>query len=399
MNLSHSILLCMGTRPEIIKMAPVYHALRATALQPLVLHTGQHREMADPMYDFFGMRPALSLQLERQRQTLAHLSALMVDKLGSILESSPPAAVLVHGDTSSALMAALAAFYQQVPVGHVEAGLRSHCMYDPFPEEKNRELIGRLATWHFAPTAQARANLLREGIAQEAIHTVGNTIVDAVQLAGQMDGARQDAIPELRQDLAPLPDLLPGRRLVLVTSHRRENLNGPLADIAGAVRDLLLESPDLLVVWPVHANPRVQEVVHGALAGLPAEAASRLFLTQPMGYAALMWLLHRAWLVLTDSGGIQEEAAAVHTPILVLRETTERPELIEAGAGRLVGTDRAAVTAAVRELATRPALAAAMRDAINPFGDGLAGQRIATLLANHFAPQETPCPAASPALA
>ncbi len=399
MNLSHSILLCMGTRPEIIKMAPVYHALRATALQPLVLHTGQHREMADPMYDFFGMRPALSLNLERQRQTLAHLSALMIDKLGLILEGSVPAAVLVHGDTSSALMAALAAFYQQVPVGHVEAGLRSHCMYDPFPEEKNRELIGRLATWHFAPTAQARANLLREGIAPQAIHTVGNTIVDAVQLAGRMDGARQDAIPELQQNLAPLPGLLPGRRLLLVTSHRRENLDGPLADIAGAVRDLLLESPDLLVVWPVHANPRVQEVVHGALAGLPAEAASRLFLTQPMGYAALMWLLHRAWLVLTDSGGIQEEAAAVHTPILVLRETTERPELIEAGAGRLVGTDRAAVTAAVRELATRPALTAAMRNAINPFGDGLAGQRIATLLANHFAPHETPCPAASPALA
>ena len=399
MNLSHSILLCMGTRPEIIKMAPVYHALRATALQPLVLHTGQHREMADPMYDFFGMRPALSLNLERQRQTLAHLSALMIDKLGLILEGSVPAAVLVHGDTSSALMAALAAFYQQVPVGHVEAGLRSHCMYDPFPEEKNRELIGRLATWHFAPTAQARANLLREGIAPQAIHTVGNTIVDAVQLAGRMDGARQDAIPELQQNLAPLPGLLPGRRLLLVTSHRRENLDGPLADIAGAVRDLLLESPDLLVVWPVHANPRVQEVVHGALAGLPAEAASRLFLTQPMGYAALMWLLHRAWLVLTDSGGIQEEAAAVHTPILVLRETTERPELIEAGAGRLVGTDRAAVTAAVRELATRPALAAVMRNAINPFGDGLAGQRIATLLANHFAPHETPCPAASPALA
>lgn len=396
MKLSNTILLCMGTRPEIIKMAPVYHALRATDLEPLVLHTGQHREMADPMYDFFGMRPALSLELQRQRQTLSHLSALMVDKIGQILEDSPPAAVLVHGDTSSALMAALAAFYQQVPVGHVEAGLRSHCMYDPFPEEKNRELIGRLATWHFAPTVQARANLLREGVAEQAVHIVGNTIVDAVQLAGKMDGAKQEAIPELQQDLAALPGLLPGRRLVLVTSHRRENLNGPLASVAGAVRDLLLESPDLLVVWPVHANPRVQEVVHGALGDLPAEAASRLFLTQPMGYAALMWLLHRAWLVLTDSGGIQEEAAAVHTPILVLRETTERPELIEAGAGRLVGTDRAVVTAAVRELATRPALAAAMREAINPFGDGLAGQRIANLLTNHFAKHKNICPAVSP---
>lgn len=398
MNLSNSILLCMGTRPEIIKMAPVYHALLATNLQPLVLHTGQHREMADPMYDFFGMRPALSLNLERQRQTLAHLSALILDKLGHILEASPPSAVLVHGDTSSALVAALAAFYQQVPVGHVEAGLRSHHMYDPFPEEKNRALIGRLATWHFAPTAQAQANLLREGIAAQSIHTVGNTIVDAVQLAATMDGARQEAIPELQQELAALPDLLPGRRLVLVTSHRRENLNGPLASIAAAVRDLLIESPDLLVVWPVHANPQVQEVVHSELGDLPADAAGRLFLTRPMGYAALMWLLHRAWLVLTDSGGIQEEAAAVHTPILVLRETTERPELIEAGAGRLVGTDRDVVTAAVRELATRPALATAMREAINPFGDGAAGQRIATLLSNHFAPNEITCPATSPVL-
>lgn len=398
MNLSNSILLCMGTRPEIIKMAPVYHALCATDLRPLVLHTGQHHEMADPMYDFFDMRPALSLQLERKRQTLAHLSALMLDKLGQILEGSPPAAVLVHGDTSSALMAALTAFYQQIPIGHVEAGLRSHHIYDPFPEEKNRELIGRLATWHFAPTAQAQANLLREGINPQAIHTVGNTIVDAVRLAGSMDGAKQEVIPELQQDLASLPNLLPGRRLVLVTSHRRENLNGPLASIAGAVRDLLLESPDLIVVWPVHANPQVQAVVHGTLSDLPAESAGRLFLTQPMGYAALMWLLHRAWLVLTDSGGIQEEAAAVHTPILVLRETTERPELIEAGAGRLVGTDRATVTAAVRELATKPAIATAMREAANPFGDGAAGQRIATLLSHHFAPSETPCPVTSPVL-
>lgn len=398
MNLSNSILLCMGTRPEIIKMAPVYHALRASNLRPLVLHTGQHREMADPMYDFFGMRPDLSLNLDRQRQSLAHLSAIMLDKLGGILEASAPSAVLVHGDTSSALMAAMAAFYQQVPVGHVEAGLRSRCMYDPFPEEKNRELIGRLATWHFAPTVQAQANLLREGIAPKAIHIVGNTIVDAVQLAGSMAGAQEESIFELQQDLAALPSLLPGRRLMLVTSHRRENLNGPLASIAGAVRELLVESSDLLVVWPVHANPMVQQVVHRTLGDLPSEAAKRLFLTQPIGYAALVWLLHRAWLVLTDSGGIQEEAAAVHTPILVLRETTERPELIEAGAGRLVGTDRDMVTGAVRELAINSALANSMRGAINPFGDGTAGQRIAALLSQYFTLNETSCPATSPAL-
>jgi UDP-N-acetylglucosamine 2-epimerase len=285
-------------------------------------------------------------------------------------------------------MGALAAFYHQIPVGHVEAGLRSHVMYDPFPEEKNRELIGRLATWHFAPTGGERDNLLREGIAAPAIHVVGNTIVDAVRLAGTREGARLEAIPEFQRELARLPGLLPGRRLMLVTSHRRENLHGPLAHIAGAVRDLLLESPDLLVVWPVHINPQVQEVVRGVMDKLPSEAAGRLFLTQPVSYAAMIWLLHHAWLALTDSGGIQEEAAAVHTPILVLRETTERPELIQAGAGRLVGTDRSTVAAAVRELAARPELIEAMRKADNPFGDGQTGQRIASLLSRHFNPPQ-----------
>jgi UDP-N-acetylglucosamine 2-epimerase len=385
MNLSGAILLCMGTRPEIIKMAPVWHALKATDLRPLVLHTGQHEEMAAPMYEFFGLPRDLNLNLPPHR-TLAELSATMIERIGQTLDGGAPAAVLVHGDTSSALMGALAAFYHQIPVGHVEAGLRSHSMYDPFPEEKNRELIGRLATWHFAPTAGERDNLLREGIAGQAIHVVGNTIVDAVQLAGTMGGARLEAIPEFQNDLARLPALLPGRRLMLVTSHRRENLHGPLAHIAGAVRDLLLESPDLLVVWPVHVNPQVQEVVRGVMSHLPDAAAGRLFLTPPVSYAAMVWLLHHAWLALTDSGGIQEEAAAVHTPILVLRETTERPELIEAGAGRLVGTDPAAVTAAVRELAARPALADTMRKAVNPFGDGRTGQRIASLLSRHFNP-------------
>lgn len=399
MNLSNAILLCMGTRPEIIKMAPVYHALRASHLQPLVLHTGQHREMADPMYEFFGMRPDMNLALERQRPSLSHLSALMLDKLGHIFEASAPAAVLVHGDTSSALMAAMAAFYQQVPVGHVEAGLRSHNRYDPFPEEKNREVIGRLATWHFAPTTKAQSNLLREGVAPEDIHVVGNTIVDAVQLATNMEGAQQDAIIELRHELAALPRMLTGKRLMVVTSHRRENLNGPLANIASAVRELLLESPDLVVVWPVHANPLVQQVVYRILGVLPKEAAERLFLTQPLGYAALIWLLQRAWLVLTDSGGIQEEAAALHAPILVLRETTERPELIEAGAGRLVGTNQATILHAVRELTSKAALAQSMREAVNPFGDGTTGQRIAALISHTFAPSETSCSVTSAALA
>lgn len=372
------ILLCMGTRPEIIKMAPVYHALKARGVPALVLHSGQHSDMAAPMYACFDMLPDISLVLERRSGALHHLAALLLEQLGAALEAVRPRAVLVHGDTSSAAMAALAAFYRQIPVGHVEAGLRSHHRYDPFPEEKNRELIARLATWHFAPTALARVNLLRENIAPSHIHVVGNTIVDAVRLAGTFSGAgrQQPDSPAL----APLEAALCGRRLAVVTAHRRENLGPPLLSIAAAVRGLLDSMPDLVVVWPVHSNPAVQASVGAAFAGLAHEPAARLFLTEPLGYPDTLALLRRAWLVLTDSGGIQEEAACLQLPVLVLRETTERTELVDSGGALLVGTGEAAIAASVRRLDNDADAYAAMRSGPNPFGDGYAAERIHTIL-------------------
>lgn len=372
------ILLCMGTRPEIIKMAPVYHALKARGVPTLVLHSGQHRDMAAPMYGYFGMRPEISLVLERRSDALHHLSALLLEQLGAALDTVRPRAVLVHGDTASAAMAALAAFYRKIPVGHVEAGLRSHHRYDPFPEEKNRELIARLATWHFAPTQLARANLLRENIAPDHIHMVGNTIVDAVRLAGALSGAgpRQ---PDSAA-LASLKTALCGRRLAVVTAHRRENLGPPLLSIAAAVRGLLESMPDLIVVWPVHSNPVIQASVGAAFAGLAPESAARLYLTEPLGYPDTLALLRQAWLVLTDSGGIQEEAACLALPVLVLRETTERSELVDSGGALLVGTSAPAIAAAVHRLAADERSYDAMRAGPNPFGDGYAAERIYTIL-------------------
>lgn len=377
------IVLCMGTRPEIIKMAPVYHALRQTGRATLLLHTGQHLEMARPMYEFFGIKPDYDLQLTRSSERLAHLSSLILDRLGAALAEIQPRAVLVHGDTTSALMATLASFYQQVPVGHVEAGLRSHRCYDPFPEEKNRELIGRLATWHFAPTSGAVRNLLNEGLDERCIHRVGNSIVDAVHLGVR----RLEADRALPAELGPGGELRAvhgviqrAPRLMIVTAHRRENWGEPLRGIAGAVRHLLEQDAQLSVVWPVHLNPTVAGTVRAAFDGLEPRHATRLFLVNPISYPAMLFLLQRAWMVLTDSGGVQEEAACLHVPILVLRESTERPELIDAGAGALVGTRHDAIVAAVRRLHAHEPEYRRMRAAANPFGDGLTAERICETL-------------------
>jgi UDP-N-acetylglucosamine 2-epimerase len=388
--LARSILLCMGTRPEIIKMAPVYHELAARNLRPMVLHTGQHEELAHPVYAFFGITPTLSLNLTRERQSLAHLSALVVDKVGLALESSRPNAVLVHGDTSSALMAALAAFYEQISVGHVEAGLRSHNQYDPFPEEQNRVMLARLARWHFAPTAQAVRNLALESIPQQAVHMVGNTAVDAVALGTRILEQEGHDIGQLSDGaLRGLPDALTAApRLILVTAHRRENLGEPIGNIARAVALLLLENTDMTVVWPLHSNPAVQNNVNGVLHDLPASSRRRLFLTNPQSYGALLWVLRHAWLVLTDSGGIQEEAASLHVPILILRQTTERPEVIEGGNGILIGTDTDRIISEVGSLLADRSLVEAMIAAVNPFGDGFAAGRIAAVLERDLAQTE-----------
>lgn len=374
----------MGTRPEIIKMAPVYHELVRRGARTSLLHTGQHKDLAQPMYDFFGIRPDFALHLNRTGNTLEHLSALLIEKIGNVLAQAAPRAVLVHGDTSSALMAAMAAFYHKIPVAHVEAGLRSGSRYDPFPEEMNRELISRLAQWHFAPTQRAAENLKREGIAEERIYLVGNSIVDAVEITRQRLQENPDK-PDPAFSALELPaKRAEGKRIILVTAHRRENWDGPIISVAKAVHTLVTTYPDALVVWPVHANPVVMQTVHSVLGKLPHSLSQRVLLTDPLSYPSLIDLLSQAWLVLTDSGGIQEEAVSLHVPIIVLRETTERPEIIDTGAGRLVGTQHDDIVRAVTSLWEAPEEYAAMKVARNPFGDGTASRRMAdALLSRH----------------
>jgi UDP-N-acetylglucosamine 2-epimerase (non-hydrolysing) len=377
-----SILLCMGTRPEIIKMAPVYYELKKNHMETLLLHTGQHKDMADPMYQFFNIVPDFSLNLARTSDDLYHLSALLMEKLGAAFSVIKPSAVLVHGDTSSAAMAALAAFYQKIPVGHVEAGLRSHQEYDPFPEEKNREIIARLAHWHFAPTEKAKQNLLSENIPESRIHIIGNTIVDTVRMANSVFKDTVDHAKELSN--APLKTLqanLVSRKLIFITAHRRENLGKPLLSITAAVRELLETNPDIVVVWPVHSNPKIRATVDEVFDDLPINISERLYLTRPLSYPMTLNLLNQAWLVLTDSGGIQEEAACMNLPVMILRETTERPELIESGGGILIGTEQKVIVDEVRKLLSDPKAQRVMRNAPNPFGDGYAAARIYEILA------------------
>lgn len=376
-----SVILCMGTRPEIIKMAPVHRALRSAGIPTNVLHTGQHDEMAWPLYDFFGMHPDHVLALERTSDSLAHLTALLTEQTHRVLLETQPAAVLVQGDTTSAMVGSLASFYLKIPVGHVEAGLRTFDAYDPFPEEANRQLIGRLARWHFPPTSIASANLRHEGIVPSSIHQTGNTIVDATHWGvAYLQGLPGGATGVLPPDLATLPAAIGGKRIVLVTAHRRENWGAGIESIARGVRQLLESQADLVVVWPVHSNPRVKECVQRAFEGLACHAGSQLFLTAPLNYPALLWVMSCAWLILSDSGGIQEEAVSARMPILVLRDTTERPELISAGAGKLIGTNADQLCREVVGLLHDEQTYERMREAKNPFGDGQAAPRIADIV-------------------
>ena len=380
------ILLAMGTRPEIIKMAPVYHALKEQGHKPFLLHTGQHSDMAATLYNFFEITPDLSLDLDRssigaEDCDLSSLSSLLLRKISAAFKKINPSAVLVHGDTSSALMAALAAFYQQRRVGHVEAGLRSHNEYNPFPEEKNRVLIGQLAHWHFAPTQRARQNLLAEGVNEANIYVVGNTVVDAAQHgAGHVDDYKKRATPEEAELLDRLFALPKDKKMLLVTVHRRENQEKNIEVIAQAILELIEKHDDFVVVWPVHPNPIVKKTVYNQLKNVSNSAAARLFLTKPLDYPVLLWILKHAWLVLTDSGGIQEEAVSLDTPVLVLRETTERPEVIEAGAGLLIGTERQNIVGQVERLKGDVQCYINMSAAKNPFGDGTTASQICKIL-------------------
>ncbi|MCA6217994.1 UDP-N-acetylglucosamine 2-epimerase (non-hydrolyzing) [Ideonella sp. B7] len=368
-------LLCMGTRPEIIKMMPVAQAMRQAGLPHAVLHTGQHQDMAWPLYDFFGIQPDHRLALERRDSELATLAAQLLGSITALIRTVRPDVVLVHGDTLSAFCAAQAAFYQQIPVAHVEAGLRTYQKYDPFPEEKNRELIARLADTHFAPTEAARQNLLREGLPAQDVLVTGNTIVDATHMA----------LALIRKTADPLASPLPGggtRPLVLVTAHRRENWERGIRSIAQALVQLSSRhAVDFL--WPVHPNPVVRDQVRSVIEAAPLSARQRIHLVDPMDYPALIDALARSLLVMTDSGGIQEEAVSLGKPLLVLRDTTERPEVISSGCGWLTGTATEAIVARFEELIARADRlpAAALADRTNPFGDGQAGARIAREIA------------------
>jgi len=369
------LMTIIGTRPEAIKMAPVILELQRTAdrFHHTLVSTAQHREMLDQVLTVFGITPDIDLGLMQPNQTLAGLTARALTTLTGVFAERRPALVLLQGDTTTVMAAALAAFYQRVPVGHVEAGLRTFDRHNPFPEEINRRIASVLGDLHFAPTERARANLLREGVAAEAIFVTGNTIVDALRQMPLTDEFTSDSLRNLP---------LAGRRLIVVTAHRRENHGAPLRNICRALRTLAEQFGDVEIVYPVHLNPNVRAVVTADLGGAPA-----IHLIEPLPYPDLLRLLARSTLILTDSGGIQEEAPSLRKPVLVLRETTERPEVIEVGAGLLVGTDTDRIVAEARRLLTDRAAYARMVNVTNPFGDGHAAERIVKILADRYARQ------------
>ncbi|OIP97594.1 MAG: UDP-N-acetylglucosamine 2-epimerase [Syntrophobacteraceae bacterium CG2_30_61_12] len=368
------ISVVFGTRPEAIKLAPVILALRRDPrISCQVCVTAQHREMLDQVLSVFAIRPDTDLNLMRSDQTLAELSAHLLHRLDAVFADSRPDLVLVQGDTTTSFCAALAAFYRHIPIGHVEAGLRTGNLQAPWPEEANRVLTSRLAALHFAPTEANRRNLLAEGIAAANVHVTGNTVVDALLLAVEslQRPAPTPAMAEELELIEQVPD-----PMVLVTAHRRESFGPGLESICQAVLELARRFPDTHFVYPVHLNPRVGTPVRHLLgdSGLP-----NVRLLAPLSYLAFVKALHRAYLILTDSGGIQEEAPSLGKPVLILRATTERPEVIKAGCARLVGTDTATICAETSRLLTDPDAYRAMTAAPNPYGDGLAARRIAAI--------------------
>jgi UDP-N-acetylglucosamine 2-epimerase len=377
-----TFLACVGTRPEIIKMAMLCRLLRTQGHRVVVVHTGQHEEVAQALYRFFDMPPDIVMGLQRKSGHLAQLTAALLEGIDASMRQANPDEVMVQGDTTSALAGALVAYYQHHRVAHIEAGLRTY-EREPFPEEKNRQIIGRLAYWHFAPTAQARLNLLSEGIADECIFEVGNTVIDATHWT-------RDRIASCDFDVGTcLPAALrhflhrhAHAPMILVTAHRRENWGPPIRDIAAAVASILRRHPRAVVVWPMHPNPAVAEDVERGLAGQAAGVRERIALTPALEYPALIHVLARARLALTDSGGIQEEASALGTPVLVARLSTERHELVEQGGAVLVGTEIETIVAAAGELLENADSHGAMRLAHSPFGDGRAAERIARILSS-----------------
>lgn len=362
------LLIVFGTRPEAIKMAPLVKALQSSRkLQVKVCVTAQHRQMLDQVLQLFDIQPDFDLDLMRPGQSLTQLTCNILQGMESVFGQYQPDWVLVHGDTSTSMATGLAAYYRQIAVAHVEAGLRTHNLYSPWPEEANRQITGRLAGLHFAPTEQAQQNLIRENVSAEAIHITGNTVIDALLSVSQ----RIDADTALSNQLAgQFPFLDNSKKLVLVTGHRRENFGAGFESMCQALKEIANE-PGVQVVYPVHLNPNVQEPVRRILSD-----QANVHLIEPLDYLPFVYLMKRSYIILTDSGGIQEEAPSLGKPVLVMRDTTERPEAVQAGTVKLVGADREQIVSETRRLLNDQAAYEAMAFAHNPYGDGRACQRI-----------------------
>ena len=378
-------MLVFGTRPEAIKMAPLVKEFqkRPESFKTIVCVTGQHRQMLDQVLQLFEITPDYDLNIMKQGQDLYDVTARVLTGMRDVLKEAQPDVVLVHGDTTTSTAAALAAFYMQIPVGHVEAGLRTHNIYSPWPEEMNRQITGRIATYNFAPTPLSKANLLREAVTEESITVTGNTVIDAlywvvnkIKEDKALNSELQTLLAQAGYDVNRLSN---GKKLVLITGHRRENFGDGFINMCTAIKDLTNKYPDVDFVYPMHLNPNVRKPIHEVF-GEDLNNLGNMFFIEPLEYLSFVYLMEKSNIVLTDSGGIQEEAPGLGKPVLVMRDTTERPEALEAGTVKLVGTDYNKIVAEVSQLLDDQAHYDAMSKAVNPYGDGLACGRIADAL-------------------
>lgn len=375
------VLLVFGTRPEAIKMAPLVKEFQkyASDFETIVCVTGQHREMLDQVLAIFDIKPNYDLNIMKKGQDLYDVTARVLVGMRDVLTECQPDVVLVHGDTTTSTAAAIAAFYQQIPVGHVEAGLRTHNIYSPWPEEMNRQITGRIATYNFAPTPLSCENLLKEGVDDKKITVTGNTVIDALYWV--VNKIKNDVVlnEELKQILAKVgydtERLVDGRKLVLITGHRRENFGDGFINMCSAIRDLKNKYPEVDFVYPMHLNPNVREAIHEVF-GKDLSNLGNMFFIEPLEYLSFIYLMEKATIVLTDSGGIQEEAPGLGKPVLVMRDTTERPEALSAGTVKLVGTNYDKIVNEVCTLLDNEMEYEKMSKAVNPYGDGLACSRI-----------------------
>ena len=375
------IMLVFGTRPEAIKMAPLVKEFQKhqDKFETIVCVTGQHRQMLDQVLELFEITPDYDLNIMKQGQDLYDVTARVLTGMRDVLSQAHPDVVLVHGDTTTSTAAALAAFDQQIPVGHVEAGLRTHNIYSPWPEEMNRQITGRIATYDFAPTPLSRDNLLREDVKEEKITVTGNTVIDALSLVVDKIKNNEKLDSQLNEELKKagydVDRLAGGKKLVLITGHRRENFGDGFISMCKAIKTLTEKYPDVDFVYPMHLNPNVRKPIHEVF-GEDLSGLGNMFFIEPLEYLSFVYLMEKSNIVLTDSGGIQEEAPGLGKPVLVMRDTTERPEALEAGTVKLVGTDYDKIVTEVSRLLDDEKYYEAMSKAVNPYGDGKACERI-----------------------